>query len=664
MKRDRIRPSHPRDVAVGVLSVFVSALVLMCRAEDLGPMLSDYVPGPDIDDAWSVFVGGDFTRMHNAVGIEGRTFVRGDFTFGVQSTTYYYLGDLGPASYGFAGVNPTPEIAALVVGGDILTAPGVASAQFSLAETRYVIQAGSNVASTVRIPSWDPVHAVTYGGVDYAAADALKADLQAKSEYFASLPTTPGAVISNTVGSTSVTTYLDADGANGNPKTWVFNLTNDLRGVSGCTLMLGGLEEGDSVLINCNVSDAQEIQMTSSSYYINDVSAKSPFAPRVLWNFPPSNNCDIRISGSATFQGSVLIGDPDSTTEISVSCFEGRIATAGNLIHGSATSGGGGGGSTIQNYPFTGILPDLPGTLTGNVFIDADGDGIRTANDGPVTNLTVELINAGTNMTTVTSLSGAYSFENVPAGPVTVLVSRVNATLTHVPASTDPERNRALPQDSTPYAYITYTVPSGGGVLSGAVSEPLNAGLLNHPMSIEIGLSVYADAEGVKIEIETVDENGKHDIEIYAWIDEDWVEVGRVPSSEVYGEGCRQYTVCANGLTVGESYMFRVLDEAGHEHTLTQAVTVRHNIRMTSIRMEMQTAKVRFATEEGRSYVVKTSSDLVNWTVEYVKYPRAGGKWSDEFSNAPFTAGPGTSTEVVVPVNGRNRVFFKAVKTK
>jgi hypothetical protein len=78
--------------------------------------------------------------------------------------------------------------------------------------------------------------------------------------------------------------------------------------------------------------------------------------------------------------------------------------------------------------------------------------------------------------------------------------------------------------------------------------------------------------------------------------------------------------------------------------------------------MEMQTAKMRLATEEGCSYVVKTSSDLVNWTIEYVKHPRAGGKWSKNFSNKPFPASPGTYTEVIVPVNGRDRAFFKAVK--
>jgi choice-of-anchor A domain-containing protein len=524
---------------------------------------------------------------------------------------------------------------------------------------RYVVQVESNVTGTVTFPSWDPVYAVTYGGVDHAAADALKADLQAKSEYFASLPTTPGATISNRLEGSVMNVYLEADGTNGNPRTWVFNLTNDLRGAAGCALKITGLEDGDSILINCRVADAQEIRMTLNSYLINGVSTASPFIPRLLWNFPPDNNCDIIISGTATFQGSVLVGDPDSTTQITDSCFQGRIATVGDFIHGGDYPGN---GATIQNYPFTGVLPDLPGTLTGNVFMDLDKDGIRTSGDGSVTNLTVELINAGTNMTTVTSLTGDYRFENVPAGPVTVLVSRVDATLTHVPASADPERNRALPQDTTPYAYIAYTMPSGGGVLSEAVSEPLNAGFLNHPLSIGISLSVYADAEGVTIEIETVDENGGDDIEIYAWINDEWVEVGRVPSSEVYGGGCRQYTVRANGLTVGESYIFRVLDEAGHEHLMMQAVAVRRGIRTTSIRMEMQTAKMRLATEEGCSYVVKTSSDLVNWTIEYVKHPRAGGKWSKNFSNKPFPASPGTYTEVIVPVNGRDRAFFKAVK--
>jgi hypothetical protein len=136
MKRDRIGPSHPRGMTSGLLSLFVSALVLMCRAEDLGPMLSDYVPGPDIDDAWSVFVGGNFTRLQDTVGIEGRTFVRGDFTLGVDGQ--YAIGDLGTGSGGLTGVNPTPETAAMVIGGDLTTAPGVTSTRFTSYGDKYV----------------------------------------------------------------------------------------------------------------------------------------------------------------------------------------------------------------------------------------------------------------------------------------------------------------------------------------------------------------------------------------------------------------------------------------------------------------------------------------------------------------------------------------------
>jgi hypothetical protein len=57
--------------------------------------------------------------------------------------------------------------------------------------------------------------------------------------------------------------------------------------------------------------------------------------------------------------------------------------------------------------------------------------------------------------------------------------------------------------------------------------------------------------------------------------------------------------------------------------------------------------------------VVNVSTDLVNWVTEYVSHPTATGP--SEFVNTPFMAGPGTQTQILVPVNGRVLSFFKVV---
>ena len=122
------------------------------------------------------------------------------------------------------------------------------------------------------------------------------------------------------------------------------------------------------------------------------------------------------------------------------------------------------------------------------------------------------------------------------------------------------------------------------------------------------------------------------------------------------GEGSNRYLVNLAGLTAGDSYFFKIVDEASHIHYSPEALTVR-TIRVDKVRLDMQTMTMSFNTEYGRQYVVKVSTNLVDWTSECVSYPTASGP--SAYVNTPFTAGPGTRTQVLVPVNGRGRAFFK-----
>jgi hypothetical protein len=138
------------------------------------------------------------------------------------------------------------------------------------------------------------------------------------------------------------------------------------------------------------------------------------------------------------------------------------------------------------------------------------------------------------------------------------------------------------------------------------------------------------------------------------------VEVGRVPTGEIVGEGSNKYKIHTKDLAADSAYLFKIIDEAGHEHISPLPVAVR-TLRVGAVRLDMQTLTLAFNTEAGRPYVVKVSTDLKHWKTEYVSSPTAQG-WS-AYRNTPFTAG-GESTLVRVPVNGRKQVFFKIVMTE
>jgi hypothetical protein len=243
----------------------------------------------------------------------------------------------------------------------------------------------------------------------------------------------------------------------------------------------------------------------------------------------------------------------------------------------------------------------------------------------------------------------------------------VNATLVDVPlsgdAATDQMRNRALPGDDD-VAYIMYSIPSGFGVLETVPGEPLNFGFSQHPLSTELSLKVYATSDGrVMMEITTVNENGNGDILVYAEINGEWFEVTYVSSEQVVGFGSNSYITEADGLTPGQSYIFKVVDESGHIFESDPIAVAYSPIAVQDVTLTPELVKVKFNTEYGEFYQVMFCEKLGSpWRVEYVQYPTASG-WSD-LNNEPFMAGPGDTTEVRIPRNNRPSAFFKIMKAQ
>lgn len=239
----------------------------------------------------------------------------------------------------------------------------------------------------------------------------------------------------------------------------------------------------------------------------------------------------------------------------------------------------------------------------------------------------------------------------------------------------------SYPTDSSPVTYQVFvgrdenqqpsepieSVTEASGITSismlgvGGVQEVGSASGSPSPLSTSIGLSVYYSSNSVCADIYTVAERGTNPIKLYAWIGGAWVLVGTVDS--VVGEGDHKYHILLAGLTPGQSYLFKVIDEVGREFTLNQAYEVKTITvegatveTVTVAEMQMQMLNVTFNTEAGRRYQVMVSESLGaaagSWTPEQVYLDSLGA-----FTNV-FMAGPGSQTQIRIPVN-KYKAFFR-----
>ena len=174
------------------------------------------------------------------------------------------------------------------------------------------------------------------------------------------------------------------------------------------------------------------------------------------------------------------------------------------------------------------------------------------------------------------------------------------------------------------------------------------------PLSSSIGFSVYATANGILFILDPVNEQGAGWFTVYAKINGEWVEVGKIQSD---GSGHYEFLAYPGLLQVGQSYAFRVIDEIGDPHNL-DSVAIK-TIKMESVVMEPDVMVVTFNTEAGKSYQVISAESLTSseWTATVIHYPTDGG-WG--YGSGAFTAA-GTTTTVKIPRNTQ-KAFFKIRK--
>ncbi|HET6289945.1 MAG TPA: choice-of-anchor A family protein [Amycolatopsis sp.] len=293
------------------------------------------------DNGINVYVGGEFRVREAAAEAEGRVVVLGDFDMAKRAgaSSVYNVGIAGVGSR----VPPPDGADFLGTGGNV----NVATGQRLLAEGGVVRHAGTVTGTVAGNVEKDPDAVQPYVG--------LREDLRVASKCYAREGTTPRPA-TGTATNQGYRTLFTGDGKSA---LQVFTVDFDLTGGSGGMqgIEFEGIPAGATILVNM-VGAARTINTYTGD--LNDQDPLNKLRERLLWNFPDATK--VKIAGGAQFQGSVLIGEPESTTTVTASGMNGRFFTTGSLVHTSEATGGG--GQEFHAYPFDGDLPECVSTPT------------------------------------------------------------------------------------------------------------------------------------------------------------------------------------------------------------------------------------------------------------------------------------------------------------
>lgn len=298
---------------------------------DYGEPNSGGVTGHDSNI--NVFVGGDYLVREAAAEAEGKIVTLGSFDMDKRAgaSQIYNVGVVG----GGSRVPPPNDSDYLSVGGTTTVADG----------QRLLAEEGPN-HGVVRHEGALSGQVIPEEVRDSTATDpyeALRPALTEASHCYAydgddrRAPT-------GTVTDTGVSTLFTGDGTS---PIQIFSVDADLVGPGGSDtdFQFAGIPSGATVLVNVYGSSRNISTLMGSL-------STPELRQRLLWNFPDATT--VGIDGSGQFQGSVLVGNPASTTTLRASGTNGRFYTAGNLTHSSE---GESGGQELHAYPFDGDLP-------------------------------------------------------------------------------------------------------------------------------------------------------------------------------------------------------------------------------------------------------------------------------------------------------------------
>jgi choice-of-anchor A domain-containing protein len=423
----------------------VLAMVAICglgatvRADDLGPLLSDCVPGscpalssyPDPlngylpvpttwnghDQAFGAIVLGDFTvPVGGAAETEGRMAIGGDFL----PAQGYSVGISGGGTY---VVGPPMNFDNLIVRG---AATGTNSPFVGTVTTF----GGNTVTGLVRIGG--STSGITFDmgvvssnvgmtpadlGIDL---DALFASLQLKSACWAQLAATGTLRDEVMIGNGFV---LQGDNTS-NPQ--VFNLGPTDLDVAPQELSFRQIPAGATVLIN--VSGTTPIINAS---VIRAGTMTTPQLFTVLFNVPSATTLSI----GADLNGSLLVPSGGASIAGSVN---GRVAVGGDVLFSGA-------GAEMHNYPFTGELPDCGATPTATSTATATATATGTATDTATVTETATASATPSATATSSATASATPTATASASPTATSTASATPTPTSTPTTTSTPTASASP---------------------------------------------------------------------------------------------------------------------------------------------------------------------------------------------------------------------------
>ncbi|WP_329305421.1 choice-of-anchor A family protein [Streptomyces anulatus] len=308
-----------------------------CLGSSCPPSWNDPNNGPveNFDSNINVYVGGDFLVREAAAEAEGKVVTLGRFDMDKRDgvSQIYNVGIAGVGSR----VPPPDGSDYLTTGGDVTIADGERLLAEEGTHSGRVAYAGelTGTVNPTTAPRFDEDAAAPY--------TELRPQLTEASHCYAYDGDEHREATGTWVKTGDVMTFT----GDGSSAIQIFDVDADLESEAGGNtgFVFNGIPEGATVLVN--VYGSTRSVATFMGSFPNE-----GLRENLLWNFPDAT--DLSLTGPAQFEGSVLVGQPTSTTVLSMSGTNGRFYTAGSLTH---TSAGASGGQEIHAYPFDGDLP-------------------------------------------------------------------------------------------------------------------------------------------------------------------------------------------------------------------------------------------------------------------------------------------------------------------
>ncbi|WP_180290449.1 choice-of-anchor A family protein [Streptomyces sp. TLI_171] len=333
------------------------ALATLGEAAQLAPPLGP-CSGPNCPSTWGpphtgpfigsdasihVYVGGDYLVRQNAAEAEGKVVVVGDLDINKANGGAFNMGVVG------VGSMVTPPS-----GTDHVTVGGSVSMDASQGNPSKLFLGGYYVDGTTVHTTWGNLKYGTTltGAYDITPDGKAIKDAAAIDEFSGLTPVIEDH--SSCMGrQTANGTWAD-DGStvtftgDGTSARQIFDYPGNIGSASAAKgIAFAGIPAGATVIVNMTGSD---VLINTNSGTAQEGDPLTALRPNLMWNFPTATN--VVVSGQAQFQGSIMAGNPASSTTLSNPGTNGRVYLAGSLLQqGSA-------GTEIHNYPFNGDLPD------------------------------------------------------------------------------------------------------------------------------------------------------------------------------------------------------------------------------------------------------------------------------------------------------------------